>query len=156
MMARGQTYDDIKKKVTLVCGPPGAGKTHYVKQKMRYGDLILDLDRLFVALSGCEKYDKPSMILPYALTAFDAVVSQLSQQVEQHRAWVLTTAPRAEDRARLKASLNAEVVLLDVDINTCLKRIKEDPLRSARADQWEEIIRKWWKNYKPEEVQYGT
>lgn len=149
MAAKGQTYEDIA-KVTLICGPPGAGKTTYVKKYMRHGDLILDLDRIFVALSGCEKYDKPPSVLPYALTAYDAVVSQLANEVESNQAWVLSCSAKRDERRELQQALGAKLVMLDEDMNTCIKRIKEDPLRSAQLPMWRKIIEKWWRDYEPE------
>ena len=157
MKKRGETYDDHK-QVTIIVGPPGSGKTTYVKDRARYGDLVLDLDRIFIALCGLDKYNKPEPLLPFALVAYDAVVSQLASSIGDVRhAWVIISEPRRKKRAQLQRLLNAEIVMLDVDPMTCLNRISKDPLRSAQKEQWGHIINKWWERYEPEkeEVNYA-
>jgi predicted kinase len=141
-----------KKRVTLVCGPPGAGKTSYVRDRMRpMSDMVLDLDRLYEALSGLGKYSKPDSLLPYVKTAYDAVVSQLSNGVGDLRhAWVISCAPSRTLRERLTASLRAEVVILDTPYDVCMRRISKDPSRSAQAPLWEALVEKWWKQYEKE------
>lgn len=151
MKARGEEYGE-KKRVTLVTGPPGAGKTTYVRDRARHGDLVLDLDRIFIAISGLEKYDKPDTLLPYALAAYDGIIAELGRSIGSgnlRHAWVITTAAKKKKRKLLQDTLNAEVVVLDTDPSTCLKRIANDPLRSARRDQWEKIVRRWWDDYEP-------
>ena len=156
MKAQGKTYKDLVDCV-LVCGPPGAGKTTYVRDRAQHGDLILDLDRIFVALTGLNKYDKPNNILPYALTAYDDVVSHLSRDKSNIKcSWVISCSPKKQQREELANLLGAKVVVLDTDPIVCLKHIANDPLRASRRKQWEEIIKKWWTDYEPGELNAST
>lgn len=49
----------IEKKVYIVYGSPLSGKSSYVKSLQNEGDLIVDIDNIWQALSGCERYIKP-------------------------------------------------------------------------------------------------
>ena len=141
--------DKDKNQVTLVCGPPGAGKTTYVRDNMRpTSDLVLDIDRIYVALSGMGKYSKPDSLLPFVTAAFDAVVGQLSDGVGDLRhAWVITCSPTEAERGRLGEALGAKVVVLDTDATTCIRRIEKDPSRAAQAALWEALVHRWWDRY---------
>mgnify|MGYP002659520028 FL=1 len=48
--------------VYLVYGAPCSGKSTLVRQMMHRGDLIVDMDLLFYAVSGCSLYDKPDQL----------------------------------------------------------------------------------------------
>ncbi|MTK74006.1 HNH endonuclease, partial [Turicibacter sanguinis] len=62
----GYGYGNRKTKwdkgVYLVYGPPFAGKKTFVKEQMQPGDLVIELDLLYQALSLQERYVNPSEI----------------------------------------------------------------------------------------------
>lgn len=150
MAEAGITYKDIK-QATVVVGPPGSGKTTYVRDRAGHGDMILDLDRIFVALTGLPKYNKPAGILPFALCAYDAVISQAAQSLgDVKHLWIIASAPTKEERKRLVSPLNAELVIMDTDAETCVRRIKQDPHRASTWKYFEEIVKKWWSRYEKE------
>ena len=134
-------------RCTLVCGPPGSGKTRYVGEHKKWGDLVLDLDTLTTALSGEAMYDKPAGLLSYAIAARDAVIEQLASDHDRPRAWVIGSLPKRAEREHLAKLLGADVVMLDVDPQECIKRIRQDPRRNDRWQAWEPIVRKWWDSY---------
>lgn len=156
MKKRNEKYNQSC-RVTVVTGPPGAGKTSYVKERAIEGDLILDIDRLFVAFTGLPKYEKPNAILPFVLNAYESVIAQLTNGTGDVRhAWIISGAPEREKRNRLKWTLNAKVVVLDEREENCIERIKNDPSRNGKVREWTELIRQWWIKYEPEEeVNYG-
>lgn len=133
--------------VTLVAGPPGAGKSRWVRERMRWGDLLLDMDALYIALSQLPQYDKPDVLLPFVMEAKDAVLSRLARPSQLGRAWIVTTAPKRMERDRLKRTLRARVVVLETSPSECERRISEDERRSVRANLWREMIERWWKDY---------
>ena len=52
---KGYKFNDegeiIKSKITLVWGSPASGKTTYVKNNMKLGDMIIDLDYIKQSIS---------------------------------------------------------------------------------------------------------
>lgn len=135
-------------RVTVVAGPPGAGKTTYVRQQIKWGELVVDLDALFAALSGLDWYEKPAGILPFALAARDAVIAQLYQASELQWAWVITSEAHQGRLQRLVSNLDAELVMLDVDASECIRRIANDDRRKQNLDHWKSIVERWWSTYR--------
>ncbi|MBE9509154.1 MAG: HNH endonuclease [Chloroflexi bacterium] len=138
--------------VIAVCGPPGAGKSSYVRERHKWGDLVLDLDTLIEALGWLPSYEKPWGLMPFAWDARDAVLKRLERPSRILRAWVIATAPRSEQRGRLRSRFRASVVVLETPHAECLRRIGEDERRADKLDQWTPIVRRWWNAYEPSEA----
>ena len=51
----------------IVWGPPMSGKSSYVKQRAWSGDMIIDMDSLYEAISGLPRYDKPNTLLTHVI-----------------------------------------------------------------------------------------
>lgn len=138
--------------VYVVCGPPGSGKTTYVTGRKRTGDLVVDLDALFAALSGEAWYDKSSNLLPVVLDVRDWIVENIPSWNKAGRfynAWAITSNP--ETRHRLARKLGAkEVVVIETSYHECLARIGNDERRRKYLDHWTPLVQKWWDKYEPD------
>ncbi|HEY8450600.1 MAG TPA: HNH endonuclease, partial [Bacillota bacterium] len=139
------TPSGTRPAVTIVCGPPGAGKTEYVRQRAAWGDLIVDLDALYMALSGLPMYEKPEALLPFVAEARDAILKRLQRPSEVRRAWVIGSYPKRRERQELARRLQADVVVLAAPPLECYRRIQSDPRRSSKAELWYELVQKWWR-----------
>ena len=80
------------RRVTLVCGPPCAGKTTYVRQHAQPGDLIADQDRL-------------------GPTAMRRALSQIARMTTG-TAWVIRCCPGPQRRDQLARSIRATDMVL--------------------------------------------
>ena len=132
--------------VTAVCGPPGSGKSSYVQERAKWGDLVVDVDALYGAVSGLPLYEKPDVLLPLVMEARDALIARLSRPSQVRHAWVILGGARREDRARL-TSRGARAVVLEIEASECIRRIALDPRRSANWRLWEPLVREWWERY---------
>lgn len=134
--------------LTIVTGAPGAGKTTYVQQHMHEGDLVVDVDALYSALSGQPWYSKPDTLLPLVLAARDAVLARLGKPSGIRHAWWITTEANALTLDRLAETMGAQLVVLDqVSPTECMTRIAKDPRRADRAHLWRQLVSKWFEKY---------
>ena len=111
-----------------------------------HGDLILDVDTLYQALSGLPMYDKPVGLLPLVLEARDAVINRLCRTASVRHAWLITGGAKHDERQRY-TNAGAEVIVLDTSPTECLRRISIDPRRAANWEQWQTLIDQWWDAY---------
>ena len=131
--------------VTIVAGPPGAGKTTYVHEHAEPGDLIVDYDALYAALSHRPMYERPETLRGIVSAVREAVLQQVAQLPDSVNAWVIRSAPKAADRRALRQTLGARSVVLPVPREIATERIRET--RPAFV----EGIERWWNQYEPDE-----
>lgn len=134
--------------VTIVCGPPGSGKTSYVLARAKPLDLILDLDRILSALSLCQSHVKPLYLMQAGWQARDAIYAQLEKSKNVPRAWIIEGAPTPERRMMLRDRFNAEVIVLLPTQEQCLARIAKAENRDQSAP-WADYVTQWFASYKP-------
>jgi energy-coupling factor transporter ATP-binding protein EcfA2 len=133
-------------EVVLVCGPPAAGKSTWVKAQAGPADRIIDLDQLCRSLGSRARYDHPQRVRQLA----KAMRRSLEDKAAEHpgRTWVIRSLPKAEDRAAVAERLNARVVMHAVPADEAIARARGD----QRPPWTEEVIRGWWDNYQPSPV----
>lgn len=134
-------------RVELVTGPPGSGKSTLARERMRRGDVLLDMDRLWVALTGLEEYDRPTSLLPLVRGARDGVLMRLGNTVGLRRAVVVACAGSRIDRintGRLTA-WPTSLTVLEVPADECLRRIAAQ--QRAGTTDWKALVEQWWRDY---------
>ena len=131
--------------VTVVCGPPGAGKTTYVTEHEELGDLIIDVDGIYMALSGQPMYSRPQELLSFVLHARQAIIERLRSRSNVRKEWLITTAAKKPER-EVYVRDGADVVVLATPAAECLKRIAADERRST-WDGWTDLVTEWWASY---------
>src|SRR3989304_1946752 len=115
--------------VSIICGPPGSGKTTYVRERARWGDLIIDLDAIYAAIGGTGRHEHPANLVPYALAARDALLNSINGDLRH--AWIVMGGAKKEARRVIRERYNAKVVVLETGPSECLKRIQADAERAT-------------------------
>lgn len=102
--------------LTVVTGPPCAGKTTHVRNRATPGDIVIDLDQLAQALGSPDSHDHPPAILAVARAARHAAIVDAIRQHTRRGAtvWVVDAAPSSV-RRRQYHQAGAVYVHLDVD-----------------------------------------
>ncbi|MFD3352749.1 AAA family ATPase [Streptomyces fradiae] len=136
----------VATRVTLVCGPPCSGKTTYVREHAAPGDLVVDWDALAQALGSPHPWAHPAPLTPFIAEARDAVIARLDRRHDVERAWIIATAPRETDRARL-APDGAAVVVLATPEDECVRRARRDERPADTID----AIESWWRTYRADQ-----
>lgn len=123
--------------VTIVTGPPAAGKTTHIRQHAKPGDVIIDFDHLANALSGQDEdnHDHPAHIQTVTKAARQAALEAAIKT--SARTWLIHAMPSEKQQANYSAR-GAEIITIDPGKTIVMKRIKaERPARMAKAaGQW--------------------
>lgn len=130
---------------TVITGPAGSGKTTLVNDLKRWGDLVMDVDALFVAMSGLPWNEKPKQLLPYVVAARDAVLATLARRRDV-AAWVITSNGDMVEVVNIARQVNAKIIVLAVDRLECSRRVSQDPQRH-RWDLYNDMINAWWEKF---------
>jgi len=131
-------------------GPPGAGKTTYVKKSMSYGDIIVDMDAFYYAVSGLDWYKKPECLLPFVCEARYTIINRLSKPSNKNSAWVIRSGAKKKEREKLQEELGAQVIVIEKSLHECINPISKDEFRS-NFEVWEKLLRRWWEEYEKSE-----
>ena len=142
-------HDKLGRKsrmVYLVYGAPLAGKTTYVKDSMSEGDLIIDMDNLWQAISGCDRYIKPGRLRSIVFRLRDDLIDMVKYRFGKwNNAYIIGGYPLQSERERLLKELSAREVFIDTSKEECIERLAADPDRDT--EEWIKYIDDWFDRY---------
>ena len=99
--------------IVMVCGPPGSGKTTYVRERAGPGDMVIDLDVIRSQLAGTDVHQAAAEWTAKALDERNRMLKSLASPDQKHeRAWFIIAAPDREARETWARKLGAQVVVL--------------------------------------------
>jgi hypothetical protein len=115
---------------------------------MSRGDLIVNMDQLYAAVSFLPFYDKPDNLLINVRGIHNQLLDNIKTRYGKwNNAWVIGGYADKYKRERLAEDLGAELVFCDISKEECLRRLKLDGDRQYRQDEWESYIDKWFNQY---------
>jgi len=129
-----------KRQVWLVYGSPCAGKTTWAMENATKDDLIIDLDRIWEAITSQDREHKNPRLKANAFGVRDCLIDQVrTRKGLWASAYIIGGYPQAIERERLCDLLGARPIFIDTDKETCMERIP--------APEWREYIEDWWEWY---------
>lgn len=147
----GGRVKGYQRKVYYVYGAPCSGKSTFVRENMQTGDLVLDIDRLWAAMSGQPEYIKPNAIKDNVFIARNAILDSIKTRAGSWgTAWVIEGGALLGDRMRRIETLGAEGILIDTPRDECIQRLASDDSRAAVQSQWVEYIDSWFDSFQPD------
>lgn len=121
----------------------------YVVERLRSGDVAVDLDFIFRALSGQRLYAKPDQFqLKVAMAARDAAVSAaLATLPASSKLWVVASGATKRDRERDRPNVSAvRMTLICPSREDCITRIRGDERRCETSmAEWVKWVDRWFK-----------
>lgn len=134
-------------QVYLVYGPPCSGKTTLIKQLANRGDLIVNIDSLYKAISGMGDYDKPDNLRQNVLRVGDLLIDQIAHRYGKwNNAYIEGGYPFKVAREELAKRTGATMIFRDVPMEECLQTCEA---RGVFADEWKGYVKKWFSNFQP-------
>ncbi|MFW8567055.1 AAA family ATPase [Orrella sp. 11846] len=132
------------KPLTLVCGPPGAGKTMWVTEHAKKDDLVIDLDVFAVSVIGKPLWEASKRERAQVIRARNDLLADYMRGKTGHQRCYLIDTAGSFKRRKFWSDRNAEVVIVDTEKEICKQRIrqcKERPKethagRIAAVDRW--------------------
>ena len=134
-------------KVYIVWGSPMSGKSAYVAEVAKYGDLILDIDNLWQAVSGRPRYEKPNRLKEVVFPLRDQLLAMIANRRGYWQtAYIIGGYALPSERERLAERLGAECIHIDTSQAECMARLAmcND---GRKKSEWEKHINDWWATY---------
>lgn len=133
-----------KQSVYIIYGSPLSGKTTMVRDMMQYGDIVMDMDALWQAVTFQPEYVKPNNCRFNVFKVRDELLEQIKMRYGQwYNAYVIGGYPDKYERERLAERLGAEVLYCESTKAECVARMEA----SGKPQAWLEYIEDWWERY---------
>lgn len=126
--------------VYLIYGSPCSGKSTYINEHMKAGDIVCDVDRIYSAISLNEEHQTEL----YAQEVASWLNSSLLDIIRDRKgkwknAYVVSLANTEEKLQQAKDRIKAdECIFIDTPYEVCMERAKERPFYF----QW--LIEEWF------------
>lgn len=131
-------------RVMLVCGPPAAGKSTYVKAHASPVDLVIDLD--LIARERGYGRDRSAADVALLLEERNRRLRALAKQPPERVAWVIVGAPSPSLRqwwCEALAVRPGDLVVLIPSREELSRRIRNDPDRRHVRELHNALVDKW-------------
>lgn len=115
--------------VYLIYGSPCSGKSTYIKEHLKDGDLVCDVDLIYEAISNHEAHDADLDVHEVALQLKSALLDIIhDRQGNWQNAYVVSIANTKEKLQADKERVNAdECIFIDTPYEVCMERAKDRP-----------------------------
>ncbi|WP_432124050.1 hypothetical protein [Streptomyces sp. C10-9-1] len=125
----------------VVTGPPAAGKSSWIAARARPTDVVIDLDRITLALAGpgAPNWNQDEILRRVSLRARFAAIDEAVKHLDATDVYLIHTMPSTKARARYKA-LRAEIVVVDPGREVVMQRV-----RDMRAGNLQRVVTRWYR-----------
>ena len=124
--------------IHVITGPPCAGKSTYVKDNAKSGELRIDYDAIAQALGAENSHAAEGIVKQAAFDAREGAIQTALKNADAE-SWIIHTSP-SEEHMRLYEEAGADVIALDPGYDVCMERAKQD----ERPQQTIDGIEKWY------------
>lgn len=131
-------FGTYTRHIYIVYGSPCSGKTTFVNERALKDDLIIDIDRIFEAINNGRSNRLYDNVMQVYRLLVDMVKTRNGKWVN---AFIIRGFPLKGERERLAAMLDAELVYIDTDEQTCLERAYK------RAPDYNKFVLDWWQKF---------
>lgn len=124
--------------ITVVTGPPCSGKTTYVRDHARPGDIVIDYDAIAQALGAPDGHDHDPRLSEITAAAWSAAVARLVTGYPASTAWIIDSRPTTDRQFRYRRA-RAKIISLAAPADELHRRADADGRSSdahRRITEW--------------------
>lgn len=135
------------KHVYIIYGAPCSGKSTYVNKHAGSNDLIVDMDKIYNAISINALYEKPDSLKSVAFSLRDNLYDVIKYRNGKWlNAFVIASVPTIGERERLIKRLGgAELIYINATQEECMAHAEHD-----RSKEWKKYIVDWFGRFQEE------
>ncbi|WP_069885268.1 AAA family ATPase [Streptomyces luteocolor] len=124
----------------VITGPPAAGKSSWIEAHAKARDVVIDLDRITVALTGpgAPHWNHEPLQQRVAQRARYAAIDEATQHLDRLDVYLIHTMPNGKAMAKYKR-LNARIVVVDPGRDIVMQRIAV-----MRSKEMERVATRWY------------
>lgn len=124
----------------VITGPPAAGKSSWITARAKATDIVIDLDRLALALAGpgAPQWQHDEILLAVAHRARFAAIDEAIKHRDKVDVFLIHTMPSAKALARYRR-LDAKVVTVDPGRDIVMQRVTD-----MRHDGMKAVATRWY------------
>lgn len=128
----------------VVTGPPGAGKSSWIRAHAKSDDIVIDLDLMALAMAGpgADHHDHHPTLLRVVHRARQAAIYEAEQHLDKVDVYLIHTMPGAKHRAKYKR-LGARIVVVDPGEAVVRQRV-----RDMRQPAMEAVVTRWYRDHR--------
>lgn len=143
-----------KREIFLVYGSPLSGKSTYINSVAEPGDLIVDIDLLWSAVSGQPLHVKPPRLNAVVFGLRNHLMDMVKYRLGKwNNCYIIGGFPLISERERICKEYGAREVFIDTDRLTCLKRLEES---DRDQEEYKKYIEDWWRKFSPGTLPGGS
>lgn len=125
------------KKIYIVFGSPGAGKSTFVNEAANKDDLIVDIDRIYEAINN----DRSTKLYTNVMQIFNQLLDAVKTGYGRWRNAYIVLA-NARDVERLQRMLDAEIIHINTPKDKCYDRAEAKINRFGQP--YKDYIDRYW------------
>jgi hypothetical protein len=127
----------------VITGPPAAGKSSWIQARAKPTDVVIDLDRIALALAGpgAPQWQHDETLLAVAHRARFAAIDEAIKHRDKVDVFLIHTMPSAKALARYRR-LDAKVVTVDPGRDIVMQRV-----RDMRHDGMVAVATRWYNQH---------
>lgn len=135
-------FGQYAKQVYVVWGCPLSGKTAAVREMMRPGDIVLDINSLWQAITFQPDHPNACKYNVFGIrdTLMDHIKTRYGRWCD---AYIIGGYPNRYDRERLAQEYGATLIYCEVDKAECFKRAQN----TDRPEEYKKYVADWWEMY---------
>ncbi|MFJ1581566.1 AAA family ATPase [Streptomyces sp. NPDC088182] len=128
----------------VITGPPGAGKSSWIRAHATARDIVIDLDLMAVAMAGpgASDHDHSPELLRVVHRARQAAVYEAEKVLDTVNVYLIHTMPQAKARARYQR-LGARIIVVDPG-----EAIVRQRVRDMRQPAMDAVVTRWYSQYR--------